>query len=76
MVIFLHHIRDNWSLHNAVMNIQNLLFDRLLSHRNVFVLVDRLSVVGNLQSYVLSAIRIGPSYSYCRMVLRLEFKHL
>lgn len=76
MVIFLHHIGYDWPLHNAVMNIQNLLFDRLLSHRNVFVLVEWLSVVGNLQSYVLSAIRIGPSYSYRRMVLRLEFKHL
>ena len=75
MVIFLHH-RYDWPLDNAVMNIQNLLFDRLLSHRNVFVLVDWFSIVGNLQSYVLGAIRIGPNYSYRRMVLLLEFKHL
>jgi len=75
MVVLLHHGED-WPLYNAVMNVQNLLFDGLLRHRNVFVLVNRLSIVGNLQSYILSAIRIGPSDSNWRMVLMLEFKHL
>ena len=75
MVVLLHHGED-WPLYNAVMNVQNLLFDGLLRHRNVFVLGNRLSIVGNLQSYILSAIRIGPSDSNWRMVLMLEFKHL
>ena len=59
------------------MNIQNLLLDRLLGHRNVFVRVDWLSIVRmSLQSYVLGAIRIRANYSDWRRMLRLEFEHL
>lgn len=76
MVILLLHHGDHWPLDNAVMDIEDLLFDGLLGHRNVFVLINWLSIVGNLHSDVLGTIRIGPNNSYCGMMLRLEFKHL
>lgn len=75
MVVFRHH-GHNWSLYSAVMDVQDLLLDRLLGHRDVFVRVDWLGVVGDLQSYILGTIRITSSDSHGRMMLRLELKHL